>query len=132
MPKKPARSKPTGAVAPNRPKRPARPAKVVYPDYDATFRPEDAVVREGPDVLQPSRLAYRDDARGLYLYHSDCLAVMDTLLAKYPEGVFDLIFADPPYLFDRWCMIRAFTFVNTSLGEEPLHKLLELCTDLGR
>ncbi|MBP7483242.1 MAG: site-specific DNA-methyltransferase [Lacunisphaera sp.] len=101
MPKKPAKSKPAGAVAPNRPKRPARPAKVVYPDYDATFRPADAVVAEGPDVLQPSRLAYRDDTRGLYLYHGDCLAVMDTLLAKHPGGVFDLIFADPPYFLSN-------------------------------
>ncbi|MBP7481345.1 MAG: site-specific DNA-methyltransferase [Lacunisphaera sp.] len=89
------------AVAPNRPKRPAKPTKVVYPDYDATFRPEDAIVAEGPAVLQPSKLAYRDDARGLWLYHGDCLEVMDTLRAKYPHGVFDLIFADPPYFLSN-------------------------------
>ena len=132
MPKQPAKSKPVKAVAPNRPKRPAKPTKVVYPDYDATFRPEDAIVAEGPAVLQPSKLAYRDDARGLWLYHGDCLEVMDTLLAKYPHGMFDLIFADPPVLLDRWCILPAFTSVNTSLGEEPSHKLFEFCTDFGR
>lgn len=72
-----------------------------YPTYDEVFRPEDAIVQEGPDVVQPSRLYYRDDARGLYLYHGDCLEVMDTLLAKYPGGVFDLIFADPPYFLSN-------------------------------
>jgi site-specific DNA-methyltransferase (adenine-specific) len=79
----------------------AKAGKVTYPDYDAQFRPEDAIVAEGPDVIQPSKLAYRDDARGLYLYHGDCLEVMDTLLAKYPQGVFDLIFADPPYFLSN-------------------------------
>lgn len=72
-----------------------------YPTYDDVFRPEDAIVREGPDVLQPSKLAYRDDARGLWLYHGDCLEVMDHLLAKHPGGVFDMIFADPPYFLSN-------------------------------
>ncbi len=101
MPKKPAKK--VGRVIPNAPKRStrlkpsaSRLSRSEYPDYDATFRPEDAVVREGPEVLQPSKLAYRDDARGLYLYHGDCLEVMDHLLAKHPGGVFDIIFADPP------------------------------------
>ncbi len=74
---------------------------MIYPDHDASFRPEDAIVAEGPEVLQPSRLAYRDDTRGLWLYHGDCLEVMDTLLAKYSGGVFDMIFADPPYFLSN-------------------------------
>lgn len=73
----------------------------IYPDYDAQFRPEDAIVEEGPEVLQPSKLAYRDDTRGLWLYHGDCLEVMDTLHAKHPGGVFDMIFADPPYFLSN-------------------------------
>lgn len=101
------------------PKRKPGKSEAEYPDYDAIFlarskaagraghslgdgwRPEDAIVAEGPEVLQPSRLFYRDDARGLYLYHGDCLEVMDTLLTKHPEGVFDLIFADPPYFLSN-------------------------------
>ncbi len=51
--------------------------------------------------MQPSKLAYRDDARGIRLYHGDCLEVMDTLLTRHPGGVFDLIFADPPYFLSN-------------------------------
>jgi len=82
-------------------KRPRKTPAGRYPTYDDLFRPEDAVVREGPDVLQPSKLAYRDDTRGLWLYHGDCLEVMDHLLERHPHGVFDLIFADPPYFLSN-------------------------------
>lgn len=58
-------------------KQPSRPTplasrlpRVTYPDYDAVFRPEDGIVRESPEVLQPSRLAYRDDARLLGVWVS--------------------------------------------------------------
>lgn len=95
MSKKPA--KPVGRGLRSAPRR----TQTTYPDYDATFRPEDAIVAEGPEVLQPSKLAYRDDTRGIYLYHGDCLEVMDTLLAKHPDGVFDMIFADPPYFLSN-------------------------------
>ena len=57
--------------------------------YDDIFRPEGAIVAKGPVMIQPSKLAYRDDARGLYLYYGDCLEVMDTQLVRYPQGVFD-------------------------------------------
>ncbi len=90
-----------GRRAPKKTSKPARKHEPEYPDFDAQFRPEDAIVREGPDVLQPSRIAYRDDARGLYLYHGDCLEVMDHLLTRHPQGVFDLIFADPPYFLSN-------------------------------
>ncbi len=85
------------------PKKTQRPLlHATYPARaDDDFNPTDGIVRDGPDVLQPSRLAYRDDARGLYLYHGDCLEVMDTLLAKHPDGLFDLIFADPPYFLSN-------------------------------
>lgn len=66
-----------------------------------SFDPRDGLVAEGPEVVQPSRLAWSDDARGLYLYHGDCLEVMDTLAARHPAGLFDLIFADPPYFLSN-------------------------------
>ena len=56
---------------------------------------------EGLDVVQPSRLAFSDLARGLFLYHGDCLDVMDAVLEKHPNGCFDLIFADPPYFLSN-------------------------------
>ncbi len=65
------------------------------------FQPADGLVAAGPEVLLPSRLVHRDDARGVFLYHGDCLAVMDTLAAKHPGGCFDLIFADPPYFLSN-------------------------------
>ncbi|MBI5689909.1 MAG: site-specific DNA-methyltransferase [Verrucomicrobia bacterium] len=46
-------------------------------------------------------MVHRDDARGVYLYHGDCLAVLDVLAARHPGGVFDLIFADPPYFLSN-------------------------------
>lgn len=42
-------------------------------------------------------LALKDEKRGAYLYEGDCIAVMEGILDKHPEGVFDMIFADPPY-----------------------------------
>lgn len=52
-------------------------------------------------ALPAGRLAFADDARGLYLYHGDCLAVMDALCERHPGGCFDLIFADPPYFLSN-------------------------------
>lgn len=96
MPKKPAKSSKVGAVALTTLKRSRQPAGLVYPTQNDIFRPEEAIVHEGPEVLQPSKLAYRDDDRGLYLYHGDCLEVMDTLLAKHRGEAFDMISVDPP------------------------------------
>jgi len=126
-PKHPSK-KPVGSALARASKRSAKQRETTYPDRDEQilarrkpagqaghspaerddgWSPDDAIVREGPDVLQPSKLAYRDDARGLYLYHGDCLEVMDHLLEKlarrggHSEGVFDLIFADPPYFLSN-------------------------------
>jgi hypothetical protein len=46
-------------------------------------------------------LIYEASAHGLWLYHNNCLAIMDAIAAKYPEGRFDMIFADPPYFLLR-------------------------------
>ncbi len=82
--------------------RPAAPPADRYPAYDEQFHPHDGLVAEvAPGVLQPSRLAWHDSARGLFLYHGDCLEVMDAIAAKHPAGVFDLIFADPPYFLSN-------------------------------
>lgn len=40
---------------------------------------------------------FKDEKRVIYLYQTDCIKFMDTLIEKYPEGIFDMIFADPPY-----------------------------------
>lgn len=49
----------------------------------------------------PNRCALREDDAGVCLYHSNCLELMDKLSEKYPEGKFDMIFADPPYFLSN-------------------------------
>lgn len=41
--------------------------------------------------------AFRDDSNGLWFFQGDCLGLLDAIAGKYPEGLFDMIFADPPY-----------------------------------
>ena len=64
---------------------------------------EEPPVSELPRSAPPSppRLAFRDDQRNLWLYHGNCLELLDAIAAKYPEGRFDCIFADPPYFLSN-------------------------------
>lgn len=50
---------------------------------------------------QDSRLAFHDKSAGIYLYQANCLDLMDAITAKYPSGIFDMIFADPPYFLSN-------------------------------
>jgi site-specific DNA-methyltransferase (adenine-specific) len=55
-----------------------------------------------PDAATiPIQPVFRDDAHGIYLYHGNCLAVLDAIAAKHPDGCFDMIFADPPYFLSN-------------------------------
>ncbi len=47
------------------------------------------------------RLAFSDHTRGIWLYHGNCLELLDAIAAKYPDGRFDAIFADPPYFLSN-------------------------------
>jgi site-specific DNA-methyltransferase (adenine-specific) len=60
-----------------------------------------ATVGDDDAVPSPPRLAWRDEARGIWLYHGNCLELLDAIAAKYPEGRFDMIFADPPYFLSN-------------------------------
>ncbi len=53
------------------------------------------------DEKRAPELIFRDDIRGLWLYHGNCLELLDAIAAKYPEGRFDAIFADPPYFLSN-------------------------------
>ncbi|MGD0652329.1 MAG: site-specific DNA-methyltransferase [Verrucomicrobiia bacterium] len=45
---------------------------------------------------------FRDDAHGIWLYHGNCLSILDAIYAKHGEaGCFDMIFADPPYFLSN-------------------------------
>ena len=49
----------------------------------------------------PPALTFADPARQLWLYHGNCLELLDAIAAKHPEGRFDCIFADPPYFLSN-------------------------------
>ncbi|MEY2408180.1 MAG: hypothetical protein QOF48_850 [Verrucomicrobiota bacterium] len=42
-----------------------------------------------------------DDAHGVWLYRGNSLAILDELAAAHPDGIFDMIFADPPYFLSN-------------------------------
>ena len=51
--------------------------------------------------LPTPQLIYSSDTPFLRLYHGNCLELLDAIAAKYPEGRFDCIFADPPYFLSN-------------------------------
>jgi site-specific DNA-methyltransferase (adenine-specific) len=72
----------------------------VEPDSDA-----DTSAGPVPDhsalTPQAPSLLYQSDTPFLRLYHGNCLELLDAIAAKYPEGRFDTIFADPPYFLSN-------------------------------
>lgn len=54
-----------------------------------------------PSATSSNQLIYSDISKGIYLYHANCLELMDAVIKKYPQGCFDMIFADPPYFLSN-------------------------------
>jgi len=52
-------------------------------------------------TISAPRLIFRSDTPFIRLYHGNCLELLDAIAAKYPEGRFDAIFADPPYFLSN-------------------------------
>lgn len=46
-------------------------------------------------------LVFSESENGILLYLVDCIKFMDNLLKNYPNGIFDVIFADPPYFLSN-------------------------------
>ncbi len=46
-------------------------------------------------------MALRDENAGVFLCEGDSFAVLDRINALHPDGVFDAIFADPPYFLSN-------------------------------
>lgn len=59
----------------------------------------ELVLRE--TTLSRNKLFYQDNEHGVWLYQANCLEMMDALIAKFPDGKFDMIFADPPYFLSN-------------------------------
>lgn len=49
----------------------------------------------------PNQCVFRNNGIGVWLYHANCIEFMDMFISKYPEGKFDMIFADPPYFLSN-------------------------------
>ncbi|HAO79823.1 MAG TPA: hypothetical protein DCQ92_12785 [Verrucomicrobia subdivision 3 bacterium] len=56
---------------------------------------------ERRDEKRAPVLTFHDDTRKLWLYQGNSLELLDAIAAKYPEGRFDAIFADPPYFLSN-------------------------------
>jgi hypothetical protein len=51
--------------------------------------------------LRTPNLIFHSDILFVRLYHGNSLELLDAIAAKYPEGRFDAIFADPPYFLSN-------------------------------
>lgn len=58
------------------------------------------VVRES-SKYSPNQCVFGSDEYGIWLYDANCLEMMDILIGKYQRGLFDMIFADPPYFLSN-------------------------------
>ncbi len=65
------------------------------------LREDGTIAVEHGDEKRAPTLTFADPARSLWLYHGNCLELLDVIAAKYPEGRFDCIFADPPYFLSN-------------------------------
>ncbi len=55
-----------------------------------------------PGVLAVAgKVALHDERAGIFLCEGDSLAVLDRIIERHPDGVFDAIFADPPYFLSN-------------------------------
>ena len=84
--------KPTGDIL-----TPATPIEAAHFE----LREDGTIAVERRDEKRAPVLTFSDPARSLWLYHGNCLELLDAIAAKYPEGRFDAIFADPPYFLSN-------------------------------
>jgi site-specific DNA-methyltransferase (adenine-specific) len=75
-------------------------AEIISPAH-FELREDGTIAVERREEKRTPELVYRDDQHGLWLYHGNCLELLDAIAAKYPDGRFDCIFADPPYFLSN-------------------------------
>jgi site-specific DNA-methyltransferase (adenine-specific) len=73
----------------------------IIPASHFELREDGTIDVERRNEKRAPTLEFRDDARGLWIYHGNSLELLDAIAAKYPEGRFDAIFADPPYFLSN-------------------------------
>ncbi|MDX2112293.1 MAG: site-specific DNA-methyltransferase [Alphaproteobacteria bacterium] len=57
--------------------------------------------QESGGLVETKKLVLSNREAGAYLYQANCLEIMDMIIAKHPQGCFDMIFADPPYFLSN-------------------------------
>lgn len=70
-----------------------------YKDFDDNHS-LPLMVMESSDY-SPNRCVFSEDEFGVWLYHANCIEFMDMIIDKYPDGKFDMMFADPPYFLSN-------------------------------
>lgn len=65
------------------------------------LREDGTIDVERSDEKRAPVLIFSNPARSVWLYHGNCFEILDAIAAKYPEGRFDCIFADPPYFLSN-------------------------------
>lgn len=71
---------------------------------DGTIAVAEALSLYTPDSVVQNNvptLLYTDPERSLWIYQGNSLELLDAIAARYPEGRFDCIFADPPYFLSN-------------------------------
>lgn len=69
--------------------------------YDEIEKELFPLVMMEQSEYSPNKCILRNEEYGLWLYQSNCLEFMDKLITRHPNGVFDMIFADPPYFLSN-------------------------------
>ena len=69
-----------------------------YENSDNNLQP---LVLMEPSEYSVNRCVMDNRDLGVFLYQANCLELMDKLIEKYPQGRFDMIFADPPYFLSN-------------------------------
>ena len=95
-----------------------RTKEIIY--EDSAFKPEQLIAESAEYYGQGQlpKLVLKDDKYGMYLYQGDSLILIEQIQKKYPDGIFDLIFADPPYfLSNGGITCQAGKMVSVNKGE---------------
>ncbi len=61
----------------------------------------DSVVASDQPLTTQFTPVWQAPEHGVWLYQGNCLSIMDRIAERYPDGIFDMIFADPPYFLSN-------------------------------
>ena len=80
----------------------ARAAAAPVPGAAKKQKPAAVEYAFDPAILAAEdKLALSDKHAGVFLCEGDSLAALDRIIERHPDGVFDAIFADPPYFLSN-------------------------------